>query len=44
MHDDRKKDERSDAQQTLALTKRTLVVQSAMIREACPYYAVYYAL
>ena len=32
-----------DTQQTLALTKRILVVQSAMLREACPYYAAYYA-
>ena len=31
-----------DTQQTLALTKRTLI-QSAMVREACLYYAVYYA-
>ena len=28
-----------DTQQTLALTKRTLIVQSAMLREACSYYA-----
>ena len=33
-----------DTQQTLALTKRILVIQSAMLREACPYCAAaYYA-
>ena len=31
-----------DTQQALALTKRIPVVQSAMLREACPYYAAYY--
>ena len=33
-----------DTQQTLALSKRTLVVQSTMLCEACLYYAAYYAL
>ena len=32
-----------DTQQTLALNKRTLIVQSAMLREACSYYAAHYA-
>ena len=32
-----------DTQHTLALTKRTLVQQSAMLLEACSYYAAYYA-
>ena len=69
MHDDPKKDDRSETrrycvevilclppflravnnntQQTLiqfTLTKGTLVVHSAMLCEACHYYAVYFAL